>query len=102
MIVNVAGNLYRAQNNNHFTVFLATPAGIILADPINTAFATWLKAELAQRFGVPVRYVLYSHHHWDHVGGNDELVQEFGNLRVYGHKRDKSRTPRAHPGRKGG
>ncbi len=70
-IVNVAGNLYRAQNNNHFTVFLATPAGIILADPINTAFATWLKAELAQRFGVPVRYVLYSHHHFDHASGGD-------------------------------
>ncbi|WP_428103361.1 MBL fold metallo-hydrolase [Candidatus Rariloculus sp.] len=22
-----------------------------------------------ERFGVPVRYVLYSHHHWDHASG---------------------------------
>lgn len=34
-IVKIAGELYRAQNDNHFTVFLVTPAGIIMADPIN-------------------------------------------------------------------
>jgi glyoxylase-like metal-dependent hydrolase (beta-lactamase superfamily II) len=30
-----------------------------------------LKAELAARFKVPVRYVVYSHHHWDHASGGD-------------------------------
>ncbi len=68
-ITNVTGDLYRARSNNHYTVFLVTTAGIILADPINTAFATWLKVELEQRFDVPVRYVLYSHHHFDHASG---------------------------------
>jgi glyoxylase-like metal-dependent hydrolase (beta-lactamase superfamily II) len=60
---------YRAQNNQHYTVFLVTPDGIILSDPINTEFAEWLRAELDRRFDVPVRYVLYSHHHWDHASG---------------------------------
>ena len=46
-----------------------TSEGIILSDPISTEFSTWLKAELARRFNVPVRYVLYSHHHWDHASG---------------------------------
>lgn len=68
-ITNLSGDLYRFRNNNHFTVFLVTPEGIILADPISTDASTWLKAELAQRFNVPVRYVLYSHHHWDHASG---------------------------------
>ena len=68
-ITQIAGDLYRAQNNNHFTVFLVTSEGIILGDPISTEFSTWLKGELDRRFGVPVRYVLYSHHHWDHVSG---------------------------------
>ena len=31
--------------------------------------ATWLKGELARRFNVPVRYVIYSHYHWDHASG---------------------------------
>lgn len=70
-IVQVEGDLYRAQNNAHFTVFLVTPEGIIVSDPINREFATWLRGELDARFGLPVRYVLYSHHHWDHASGGE-------------------------------
>ena len=68
-IVQVKGDIYRARNNNYFSVFMVTPEGIILADPINTAFATWMKEQFAQRFKVPVRYVVYSHSHWDHTEG---------------------------------
>lgn len=68
-IVNLTGQLYRAQNDNHYTVFLVTPDGIIMTDPINREFARWLKVEFASRFKVPVRYVLYTHHHWDHASG---------------------------------
>jgi glyoxylase-like metal-dependent hydrolase (beta-lactamase superfamily II) len=68
-IVNVTGQLYRAQNNNHYTVFLVTPDGIIMSDPINRDFARYLKAEFATRFKVPVRYVLYTHRDWDHASG---------------------------------
>lgn len=68
-ITPLSENLYRAQNDIHFTVFLVTPEGIILADPINRGFSSWLKGQLADRFDVPVRYVIYSHHHWDHASG---------------------------------
>ena len=69
-ITNIRGDLYRVQDGAHYTVFLVTPAGIILGDPINTQAATWLKAELARRFpNRPVRYVLYSHHDFDHASG---------------------------------
>ena len=68
-IVNVTGQLYRAQNANHYTVFLVTPDGIIMSDPINRDFARYLKAEFATRFKVPVRYVLYTHKDWDHASG---------------------------------
>jgi glyoxylase-like metal-dependent hydrolase (beta-lactamase superfamily II) len=68
-IVNVTGQLYRAQNDNHYTVFLVTPEGIIMSDPINRDFARWLKGEMATRFKVPVRYVLYTHRDWDHASG---------------------------------
>jgi glyoxylase-like metal-dependent hydrolase (beta-lactamase superfamily II) len=69
-IERLTGDLYRVQNNDHYTVFLVTPAGIILADPINVGLADWLKGQLAERFpNTPVRYVLYSHHHQDHASG---------------------------------
>ncbi len=68
-IVNITGQLYRAQNNNHYTVFLVTNDGVIMSDPINRDFARWLKGEIATRFRVPVRYVIYTHRDWDHASG---------------------------------
>ncbi len=68
-ITEIADGVYRATNNNHGTVFMVTDEGIVLGDPINPDFSTWLRGELDNRFGVPVRYVVYSHHHWDHASG---------------------------------
>jgi len=50
-------------------------------------------AEAVKREGVKFTAIINTHHHWDHVGGNEELVKEFPGLKVYGHKRDKDRTP---------
>ncbi|HLF13049.1 MAG TPA: MBL fold metallo-hydrolase [Gammaproteobacteria bacterium] len=68
-ITNITGDLYRARNGNWHTIFLVTPEGIILGDPIGTDFANWLKTEIDTRFRVPVRYVVYSHSHFDHAQG---------------------------------
>jgi len=68
-ITRITGNLYRGNAGGLHNIFLVTPDGIILADPITTPFATWLKAELAKRFRVPVKYVIYSHGHYDHTEG---------------------------------
>ena len=70
-IVKVAGDLYRFQNNFHYSVFLVTPEGVIATDPINAGAAKWLKAEIAKRFKVPVKYVIYSHDHRDHIAGGE-------------------------------
>jgi glyoxylase-like metal-dependent hydrolase (beta-lactamase superfamily II) len=64
------GDVYWARDFDlHLSVFMVTPEGIVVADPIGTEFATWLKAELTRRFNVPVRYVVYSHKDWDHASG---------------------------------
>ncbi|MCY3732051.1 MAG: MBL fold metallo-hydrolase [Rhodospirillaceae bacterium] len=68
-LVQLADDLYRVQDDFHFTVALVTPEGIILGDPLNADAAMWMREEFAARFGVPVRYVLYSHYHWDHASG---------------------------------
>lgn len=68
-IEKVTGDLYRAQNGGHYTIVLVTAEGIIISDPINNEFALWLKDELKKRFNKSVKYVLYSHHHWDHATG---------------------------------
>ncbi len=69
-ITQVSGDLYRANNGGWFVAFLVTPDGIVLVDTLSTDFAKWLKAQLAERFpGKAVKYVIYSHSHWDHVEG---------------------------------
>jgi glyoxylase-like metal-dependent hydrolase (beta-lactamase superfamily II) len=70
-IVHVAGDVYRANNGNWWAIFMVTPEGIVLGDPLNVAFSAWLKDELDARFGLPVRYVVYSHSHWDHAEGGE-------------------------------
>lgn len=70
-ITQIAGDLYRFQNNFHVSVFLVTPDGIIATDPINADAAQWLKAELTKRFNLPIKYVIYSHDHSDHISGGE-------------------------------
>lgn len=70
-ITKLAGEVYRFRNNSHYSVFAVTPAGIIATDPINADAAHWLKAEFKKRFNQPVRYLIYSHDHADHISGGE-------------------------------
>jgi glyoxylase-like metal-dependent hydrolase (beta-lactamase superfamily II) len=95
-IDHISGGLYKFTNQFHASVFLVTDEGIIATDPINAAAATWLKAELDKRFGKPVKYVIYSHHHADHVSGGEV----FSGAEFVGHenivddiKKDEVPTP---------
>lgn len=93
-ISKIAGEVYRFRNNNHFSVFAVTPAGVIATDPINADAARWLKAELAQRFRQPVRYLVYSHDHADHISGGEVfadtalvVAHENAKIAILGEKR---------------
>ena len=70
-ITNVTGDLYRFRQIRHIGMFLVTPEGIIVVDPTNSALAGWLKEQLDERFGLPVKYVIYSHSHNDHASGGE-------------------------------
>ena len=70
-ITKLAGEVYRFRNNNHYSVFAVTPAGVIATDPINAEAARWLRDEITKRFNQPVRYVVYSHDHADHISGGE-------------------------------
>jgi glyoxylase-like metal-dependent hydrolase (beta-lactamase superfamily II) len=88
-ITKIAGDLYRFQNRTHYSVFLVTPQGILVTDPINADAAKWLKAELAKRFpGVPIRYLVYSHSHADHIAGGEIFADT---ATVVSHERAKQR-----------
>ncbi len=94
-ITNIAGDVYRFQNNFHYSVFMVTPDGVIATDPINADAATWLEAEIDKRFGLPIRYLVYSHDHADHIAGGEVFADT---ATVVAHENAKKRIiERQHP-----
>ena len=45
-----------------------------------------------EKKNINLNYILNTHHHYDHVGGNQELKKKY-NARVIGYKGDKHRIP---------
>ncbi len=87
-ISNITGDLYRFQNNNHYSVFLVTDEGIIVTDPISKEAAAWLNDQLKKRFNKPVKYLVYSHDHADHISGGEVFGDE---VIVVGHELTKEK-----------
>lgn len=48
--------------------------------------------DVIERAKVAPAAILSTHHHWDHVGGNEELARKY-NIPVYGGENDKDRLP---------
>jgi glyoxylase-like metal-dependent hydrolase (beta-lactamase superfamily II) len=68
-ITKLADDVYLFRHRFHQSIFITTPKGVIVTDPINSDAAAWLKAEITKLTDQPIRYVIYSHHHNDHITG---------------------------------
>jgi hypothetical protein len=70
VIEHVTGDLYMFRANAGVSVFLVTPDGIIMADPLGRLTARPLESALAERFpGRPVRFVVHTTHRFDRADG---------------------------------
>ena len=79
----LTGDVYYARTDDYVSAFIVTSEGIVLVEPVGPEHATWLKGELARRFGVPVKYVIYSHSHGDHSSGAAVFADT---ARIIGHE----------------
>jgi glyoxylase-like metal-dependent hydrolase (beta-lactamase superfamily II) len=90
----VAGteNVYTFRNGNSQAMFIVTSDGVIATDPVSygrpQGGATYL-AEIRKVTQQPIRYLIYSHHHFDHIAGG-RVFKEAG-ARVVAHRRAKQR-----------
>ena len=57
-------------------IFLVTDDGVIATDPISPEAAKVYRAEIAKVTDQPVKFVVYSHEHWDHVPGGQIFKDE--------------------------
>ena len=68
-ITKLAGDVYLFRHTFHQSIFIVTPEGVIVTDPISSDAAAWLNAKIKTLTDQPVRYVIHSHHHNDHITG---------------------------------
>src|SRR6516164_9355159 len=65
-------NVYIYRYANHQSMFVVTKDGVIATDPIGLArpqAVTTYIDEIKKVTDKPVKYVVYSHHHYDHIAG---------------------------------
>jgi len=77
------------RDNYAYLVTCPVTFATAIVDPSESAPVLAAVAKLSK----PPAEIWCTHHHPDHVGGNEELVRELGLTRVVGHVSDKGRIP---------
>lgn len=57
-------------------IFLVTDEGVIVTDPMNPKAAQLLLGEIRKITDKPIKYVVYSHNHHDHISGGNIFIEE--------------------------
>jgi glyoxylase-like metal-dependent hydrolase (beta-lactamase superfamily II) len=82
--IQVADGVYMFRYRTHNTMFVVTGEGVVAFDPISVEAARIYRAEIEKVTAEPVRAIVYSHHHADHITGAAELA---GNVPIIAHAR---------------
>jgi glyoxylase-like metal-dependent hydrolase (beta-lactamase superfamily II) len=65
----VADGLYSFGDGFTFNVFMITNDGVIVIDPVDKEHATQTLKAIRELTDKPIRYLIYSHNHYDHISG---------------------------------
>merc|ERR1740128_613208 len=66
----VADGVYSfTKNNAYLSMFVVTGSGVIVTDPSNMEHSKQMLKEIKEITNKPVKWVFYSHNHWDHIAG---------------------------------
>ena len=74
-VTEIAKDVYRLQNNFHYSLVVITTEGAVVVDPINADAASWIKTEVAKLTDKPITHLIYSHSHSDHASGGAVLAE---------------------------
>ena len=81
---NIGDGLYVFRWWVYRNIFLVTDEGVIVTDPMNPKAAKLLRSEIRKVTDKPVKYVVYSHNHHDHISGGNIFKEE--GAKFIGHK----------------
>ena len=75
-VKNIGDGLYVFRWWVYRNFFLVTDEGVIVTDPMNPKAAGLLREEISKITDKPVKYVIYSHNHHDHISGGIIFQEE--------------------------
>jgi len=85
-------NVYVFRYGSHQSMFVVTPDGVIATDPIGygrpQAVTTYID-EIRKITKQPIKYLIYSHHHYDHIAGGQPFKD--AGATIVSHRRAKER-----------
>ena len=84
--------VYIFRNGNHQSIFIVTPDGVIATDPVaygRPQGGAQYVAEIRKVTSAPIKYLVYSHHHYDHIAGG-QAFKEAG-ATIVAHRRARER-----------
>ena len=84
--------VYVFRNGNHQSMFVVTRDGVIATDPVAYGRPTGGQDyvnEIRKVTDKPIKYLVYSHHHFDHIAGG-KAFKDAG-AKVIAHHRAKTR-----------
>ena len=90
-------NVYVFRYENHQSMFVVTKAGVIATDPISLrrpAAKAYIE-EIRKVTQAPIKYVIYSHSHYDHIAGGQPF-KDLGATFI-AHKNAKARIVKLKP-----
>lgn len=70
-----AEGVYIFGYKGYQSMFVVAPEGVLVTDPISPEAANLYMAEVRRLTQAPIRYVIYSHHHFDHIAGGAPFKQ---------------------------
>jgi glyoxylase-like metal-dependent hydrolase (beta-lactamase superfamily II) len=85
-------NVYIFRHGNHQSIFIVGSEGVIATDPVaygRPQGGAAYVAEIRKVTDKPIKYLVYSHHHYDHIAGG-QAFKDAG-ARIISHKRAKER-----------
>ena len=72
----LADGLYTFRWEAYRSIFMVTDEGVIATDPQSNIAAEKYLAEIRKITDKPIKYLVYSHSHWDHVSGGQIFKDE--------------------------
>ena len=73
-VIEITDGVYMFRYRAHNAMFVVTGDGVVAFDPISPAAASIYRDQIRTVTSEPIRLIVYSHHHADHISGANELA----------------------------